>query len=141
MVALSAWILVVCTICCAAALMCVVQRTRRFALPMSLAAATTFPFVFAYQLMAAPIVFMMLLGAVVLQRLVEPAPLGVIKNPVVIGGSISAVVVSAIVMFGASVAGFADGWRTGWGCAGGCSVNEMLSHTILRRAFNRLLSR
>jgi hypothetical protein len=115
LIALSAWILVACTIWCAAALMCVTHRTRRFAGPMSLATATTFPFVFAYQLMAAPLVFIMLFGAFLLQRIVEPALSGVIKNPVVIGGFISAVAVSAILMFGASVVGFADGWRTGWG--------------------------
>jgi preprotein translocase subunit SecY len=140
MLALSTWIFVACVIWCAAGLMCVVRRTRRFAWPLSLATATTFPFVFAYQIMAAPVVFAMLLGALAFQRLVEPTSSGMIENPVVIGGFLSAFAVSAIVMFIASVVGFAEGWRTGWGIARGRPANEMLSYTIPRRALNRLLS-
>jgi hypothetical protein len=61
MITLYVWIFVTCTIWCAACLMCVVQRTGRFAWPPSLAIATTFPFVFAYQIMAQPVIFAMLL--------------------------------------------------------------------------------
>ena len=60
--ALSVWILVTCTIWSAAGLMCAVPRTRPFAWPTSVAAAATFPFVFAYQIAAAPVVFTILLG-------------------------------------------------------------------------------
>jgi hypothetical protein len=141
MAALAVWILVTCTIWCAAALMCVVPRTRPFAWPTSVAAAATFPFVFAYQIMAAPVAFTMLLGAFVLAILVGPASLGgTTKNPVVIVGFISAVFGSAIIMFVASVAGFVDGWRTGWGLARGRPINEMLSYTIPKRWLNRLIS-
>jgi hypothetical protein len=106
------------------------------------AAAATFPFVFAYQIMAAPLVLTMLLGAFVLTTLVDPASLGgTTKNPVVIGGFISAIFGSGIIMFVASVAGFADGWRTGWGFARGRPLNEMLSYMIPIRWLNRLLSR
>jgi hypothetical protein len=136
MVALFAWIFVSCTIWFAAGLMYVVQRTRRFAWPMSLATAATFPFVFAYQIMAAPVVFTMLVGALAFQRLVEPTSSGKIENPVVIKGFFIAFAASAIVMLIASVAGFADGWRTGWGIARGRPASEMLSYTIPRRALN-----
>jgi hypothetical protein len=71
----------------------------------------------------------------------EPTSSGMIENPVVIGGFLSAVAASAIVMFVASVVGFADGRRTGWGIARGRPANEMLSYTIARRALNRFLSR
>jgi hypothetical protein len=105
---------------------------------MSMAVAATFPFVFAYQIMVAPVVLSMLLGAFALWRLLEPVP--TVKNPIVIGGVIIAIFGSAIIMFVASVAGFADGWRTGWGLAHGRPINEMLSYTIPKRWLNRLIS-
>jgi hypothetical protein len=82
---------------------------------MSMAVAATFPFVFAYQIMVASVVLAMLLGAFALWRLLEPVP--TVKNPIVIGGVVIVSFGSAIIMFVASVAGFADGWRTGWGGA------------------------
>jgi hypothetical protein len=140
--ALFAWILVACMIWCAAGLMCVVRRTRPFAWPTTVATAATFPFVFAYQFLAAPVVFTMLLGAFALEILVDPASLGggTIKNPVVIVAFITALFGSHIIMLVASVAGFADGWRTGWGIARGRPINEVLSYTIPKRLLNRLIS-
>lgn len=139
MAALAVWILLACTIWCSASLMCMVPRTRPFAWPMSLVVATTFPFVFAYQIVAAPIVLTILLGAFALWRVLEPV--STIKNPVVIGGFIISIFGSAIIMFVASVAGFADGWRTGWGLAHGRPISETLSYTIPKRCLNRLMSR
>lgn len=141
MLALAIWILVTCTIWCVAALMCVVPRTRRFAWPTSVAAAATFPFVFAYQIIAAPVVLGAPLGAFILGMLVDPASLGgTTKNLVVIVGFISAFFVSAIILFVASVTGFVDGWRTGWELARGRPINEVLSHTIAKRCLKRLTS-
>jgi hypothetical protein len=139
LMALAAWILVTCAIWCAAILMYMITRTRTFAWPMSLAAAVTFPFVFAYQIMVAPIIFTLMLGAFALWRLIEPV--STIKNPVVIVTSIIAIFGSGLVMFVASVAGYADGWRTGWGLARGHSINEMLPYTILGRWLNVLQRR
>jgi hypothetical protein len=143
MATLAVWILVVCTIWCAAGLMWVVPRTRSFAWPTSVAAAATFPFVFAYQFVTLPVVFTLLLGAFVLEILVDPASLGggTTKNPVVIIGFISALFGSTFVTFVASVLGFVDGWRTGWGLARGCPLNEMLSYTMPKECLNRLMSR
>jgi ABC-type phosphate transport system permease subunit len=139
MEALAVWILVACMIWCAAGLMFVVPRTRPFAWPMSLAIAATFPFVFAYQIMAAPVVLTILLGAFALWRLLEPVSTK--KNPVVAGGFFIAIIGSAIIMFVASLAGFADGWRTGWGLARGRPINETLSYTIPKKCLDRLMSR
>lgn len=61
--ALAAWIMVACIIWCAAGFMFLASRTRSSAWPMSLAMASTFPFVFAYQIMALPAVIVMLLFA------------------------------------------------------------------------------
>jgi hypothetical protein len=113
MAALAVWILVASTIWSAAGLMCVVPRTRALAWPMSLALAATFPFAFVYQIMAASVILTMLLGALRFRDLLNPV--STIKNPVVIGGFIIAIFGSAIIMFAASVTGFADGWRTGLG--------------------------
>jgi hypothetical protein len=89
--------------------------------------------------MAVPIVLTMLLAAVALWRLLDPVSTTT-KNPVVIGGFIAFVFGSAIIMFVASVAGYVDGWRTGWGLARGRSVNEMLSCTIPKKWLDRVLS-
>jgi hypothetical protein len=142
MAALEIWIFVVCTIWCSAGLMWVVPRTRSFAWSTSVAAAATFPFVFAYQFVTLPVVFTLLLGAFALERLVDPASLGggTTKNPVVIIGFISAISGSTFITFVASVFGFVDGWRTGWGLARGRPLNEILSYTMPRRWLNRLMS-
>jgi preprotein translocase subunit SecY len=140
MSALAVWILVACIIWCAAGLMFLSPRTRSSAWPMSLAMASTFPFVFAYQIIAVPAVIVMLLGAATLSWFLEPG-VSTTENPVTIGGAIVAVLGSVVVVLVSSVAGFFDGWRAGWRLARGCSIKEVLSDTIAKKCFDRLKPR
>ena len=137
--ALAVWICAACMTWCAAGLMFLIPRTRPMAWPMSLAVVATFPFVLAYQLMATPAVLIVLLTALALWRVLEPT--STVTNPVVIGGFVIAVIVSANVILAASIAGFADGWRTGWGLARGQPIKEMLSLTVPKRFLNLLAAR
>jgi len=107
---------------------------------MSLAMASTFPFVLAYQIMASPVVIVMLLGAAAVSWLIEPG-VSTTENPVIIGGAILAVLGSIIVVLVSSVVGFLDGWRAGWRLARGRSIKETLSDTIAMKCFDRLKRR
>jgi hypothetical protein len=137
MSALAVWVLVACIIWCAAGIMFLAPRTRSSAWPMSLAMASTFPFVFAYQIMALPAVIVMLLFAAALSWLIEPGA-STTQNPVIIGVAILVALGSVIIVLVASVVGFFDGWRAGWRLAGGRSIKETLSDTIAKKCFDRL---
>jgi hypothetical protein len=138
--ALALWILIACIIWCAAGFMFLVPRTRSSAWPMSLAMASTFPFVFAYQIMAVPAVMVMFLFAVAVSRFLEPGG-STTQNPVIIGVSIFAFLGAMIVFLASSVVGFLDGWRAGWRLASGRTLKEALSDTIAKRWFDRLKTR
>ncbi|WP_234684284.1 hypothetical protein [Bradyrhizobium monzae] len=140
MSALAVWVLVACIIWCAAGFMFFAPRTRSSAWPVSLAMASTFPFVFAYQIMALPAVIVMLLFAAALSWLFEPGA-STTQNPVIIGVAILVAVGSVIVVLVASVVGFFDGWRAGWRLARGRSIKETLSNTIAKKCFDRLKPR
>ena len=138
--ALVVWILLSCVVWCAAALMAIAPRTRSSAWPVSLAMASTFPFVLAYQIMASPAVIAMMLGAAALNRFLEPG-VSTTENPIIIGGTILAVLGSVIVVLVSSVVGFFDGWRAGWRLASGRSIKATLSDTIAKKCFDRLRPR
>ena len=137
MVALLVWVFATCAIWSAAALMCVTARTRPFAWPTALAATVVFPFVLAYQILVAPVVLALLFGAVAIGKFLEPEARGATEHPVVIGAFLTVVVVSFVLMVIVSVAGFIDGWRTGWGLARRHSLLIMLSDTIPMRLIGR----
>jgi hypothetical protein len=107
---------------------------------MSLAMAATFPFVFAYQIMASPAVIVMLLVVAALNRFLEPA-VSTTENPVIIGAAILGVLGSVAVVLVSSVVGFFDGWRAGWRLARGRSIRETLSDTFAKKCFDRLKPR
>lgn len=107
---------------------------------MSLAMASTFPFVFAYQIMALPAVVVILLFVVALGWFLEPG-VSTTQNPVLIGASILAVLGAVITVLASSVVGFFDGWRAGWRLARGLSIKETLSNTIAKKCFDRLKRR
>jgi hypothetical protein len=120
--------------------MLIAPRTRSSAWPTSLAMAATFPFVFAYQIMASPAVIVMLLVVAALNRVLEPA-VSSTENPVIIGAAILGVLGSVAVVLVASVVGFFDGWRAGWRLARGRSIKETLSDTTAKKCFDRLKPR
>ena|SRR5579862_9568811 len=136
-----AWVLFACFVWLTAGLMFLVTRTRIFSRPLCFAMAGTFPFVFAYQLIAAPFVAALLVVAFAILKILEPAASTTTENPLVIAVNISA----AFVAFGAiltmSVAGFYEGWRTGWACAKGRRFQEVLSEGPTVKLLGRILQR
>jgi hypothetical protein len=93
---------------------------------LCLAAAGTFPFVFAYQIVAAPLVTGILLVAWAFWRILEPGASTTTHNPLVIAVSIAAAFLSFGVMLLMSIAGFYEGWRTGWARAKGRPWREVI---------------
>ena len=124
---LTVWALVACAVWFAAGVMLLTSRTRSLSRPICLAMAGTFPFVFAYELIAAPFVALLLFVAWSIWRIIEPnAMSSTTQNPVAIISSILAAFLSFGVMLTMGLAGFYEGWRTGWVCANGRPFKQAL---------------
>jgi hypothetical protein len=111
----------------AAGLMFLGRNTRRLAKPLCFAMAGTFPFVFAYQIAAAPLVAALLLLGWALWKILEAGTSSTTENPVIIIVSIGAALLSSGVVLLASLTGFYEGWRTGWACGSGRVLRDVLS--------------
>ena len=103
--------------------------------------AATFPFVFAYQVAAAPLVAGLLFIAWALWKFLEPGASTTTQNPFVIIVSIGAALSSFCAMLGISLAGFYEGWRTGWACGKGFKLRDVLSEAPTLRLLFRLLQK
>jgi hypothetical protein len=84
------WFVAACLVWLGAGLMYVVRRTRVFSRPLCFAMLGTFPFVFAYQALAAPLVGILFLAAWAFWKILEPSATTITQNPYVIGISIAA---------------------------------------------------
>src|SRR5690242_12936726 len=122
--ALLIWCFFAVAVWVAAGLMRLSPRTRPLSRPLSFAMAGTFPFVFAYQILAAPLVAVVLLAAWIFWKAVEPGASTTTDNPLVILFSILAAVSSFSAILVMSMAGFYEGWRTGWKYANGRPLLE-----------------
>jgi hypothetical protein len=103
--------------------------------------AGTFPFVLAYQIMAAPIVAaLLLLAGGVFMIIASP---GFLRdgNAIVLGGILLVVITAAGVLFALSVAGFYEGWRVGWAYGSGRTLREVLSEAPMYRRLQRWSAR
>jgi len=98
----------------AAACLFIVPQTRSLARSLSLAMAGTFPGVFIFQLVAAPVAFAVLLVAWLVWRLIEPGNATTTENPIVIGTSIAVILIDLLIVGGMSLLGFYEGWRAAW---------------------------
>jgi len=123
---LLVWVFFACLVWLIAGFMLLTKRTRAFARPICFAMAGTFPFVFAFQTVAAPLVAVLLFVIWAFQKLVEPGASGTTENGLVIVVSIGAVLLSAGIVLGASLAGFYEGWRAGWAFAKGSRPKDIL---------------
>jgi hypothetical protein len=101
--------------------------------------AGTFPFVFAYQLIGAPFVAALLLAAFAIWKILEPGASTTTQNPLVIAVGISAAFLSFGTMLTMSLAGFYEGWRTGWAYAKGRRFQEVLYEGPTVKLLGRLL--
>lgn len=108
----------------ASALMLFIPSTRRFSASLSLAMAGTFPFVIAYQILAVPFVAVVLLSGWAFWKLLEPSATSATQNPAVIVVSISVALIAFATVLTVSLAGFYDGWITGWKCGQGESFRD-----------------
>jgi hypothetical protein len=88
--------------------------------------AATFPFVIAYQILAAPFVAGVLLANFAFWKILEPGNSTTTENPLIIGVSIGAAFLSLSLMLAMSLAGFYEGWRAGWACAKGRRFQEVM---------------
>lgn len=129
------WSACACAVWITAIVLLVTSRTRLLSKPLSLAMAGTFPFVFAYQLAAAPIVAVVLLSTWALCKWIEPGSSSLTTNPVVILSSIAAAFIALATILLMSLAGFYDGWRTGWKYGRGESLRVALSGAAAYKAF------
>ena len=114
------------------------RSTRATSRSLCFAMAATFPFVFVYQLAAAPFVARLLLVAWAFWRVLEPGASTTTQSPFVIIVSIGAALVSFSAILGMSLAGFNDGWRTGWDWGTGRGLQDSLSEAPTLRLVFRL---
>lgn len=142
------WCVFACFVWLAAGLMFLSARTRVFSRPLSFAMAGTFAFVFAYQIIAAPFIAVLLVAAWAFWRIIEPGASATTHNPFVIVVSILAAFLSFGAMLVMSLAGFYEDWRTGWAYAKGRGFLEVLYegptvrllYRLLRKVRSRILS-
>jgi len=124
-----------------AGLMLITSSTRGTARSLGLAMAATFPFVFAYQIVAAPFVAGLLFLAWAFWKILDPGASEVTQNPFVIVGSLGIALTSLCLMLGMSLAGFYDGWRTGWAWGKGLRLRDVLSEAPTLKLLFRLLQK
>jgi hypothetical protein len=101
--------------------------------------AATFPFVFAYQIVAAPFVAGLLFLAGAFWRILDPGASE--QNPFVTLVSIGIAITSLCLMLGMSLAGFYEGWRTGWACGKGLNLRDVLAEGPTLKLLFRLLQK
>src|ERR1700733_6630966 len=86
--AVGIWVFFACVVWLLAGMMILAARTRPFSRPLCLAMAGTFPFVFAYQVIAAPFVAGILLAVWAFWKILEPGTSTTTESPLIIGVSI-----------------------------------------------------
>ena len=98
----------------------------------------TFPGVFAFQLIAAPVAIAALLIALLVRLLLDPAQLGATENPIIIGTFIAVFVFDFVFVAGMSCLGFSEGWRAGWQVARGRPLRAVIAQSPSVRFVDRL---
>jgi hypothetical protein len=139
--ALGVWIFVAGFVWLAAGLMCLSARTRHLSWPLCVAMAGTFPFVFVYQLIGLLFVECILLAAFAFWRILEPGGATTTNNPFVIVVFIGAILSSGSLFLAISLAGFYEGWRTGWACANGRAIRQVMAEGPTAKLLRRMLLR
>ena len=120
--------------------MLLTPRRRPLARSLALAMAGTFPGVFLFQFIAAPVVILILLGTRLLWKTLEPGASTTTENPFVIAVSIASIFLVLAIMLGMSIAGFCEGWRIGWMWGKGSRLPDVIRDGFPARLLGRLLS-
>lgn len=124
-----------------AGVMFLIRSTRSTSRSLCLAMAATFPFVFAYQIVAAPFVAGLLFLAWAFWKILDPGASATTQNPFISLVSIGIALTSLCTMLGMSLAGFYEGWRTGWACGKGLGFRDVLSEAPTLKLLLRLLQK
>src|SRR5882672_2244259 len=109
------WVLLACLVWLVAGAMLLTRKTRPVAWPLTLAMAATFPGVFLFQIVVAPVVAGIVLSVVAIGWVLEPGK-STTTNPYVIAVGLFAILGALLVTLVMSMAGFYEGWRAGWSC-------------------------
>lgn len=120
------WLAVAFLVWLLAAVAFVFRQTRPYAWPLALAMAGTFPGVFLFQIVAAPVVFVVLIAVWLVWHALEPGATNTTNSPVVIALSLAVAFAVLAFFFGMSLAGFYEGWRTGWLTAKGQNWRDVI---------------
>lgn len=137
---LAIWIPSACLVWIVALVILLFAKTRRFSGPLSRAMAWTFPFVLAYQLLAALPVGILLLSGWAFWKRLEPGSSTITTNPIVIVVSVSIAFITLGTMLIATMAGFYDGWKTGWQSGQGRNLRNVISEAPMYRRLSRGIS-
>ena len=134
------WIPLACLVWLVAGAMTLHPSTRRKGLALALAMAATFPTVFLFQAAAAPLIAAMVLGAVWLSGILDPASTvtGVTTSGLVIATLSGTVLLAFVIMLTVSIAGFIEGWLLGWRYAYGERFREAIKRGPTARLLRRL---
>jgi hypothetical protein len=134
--ALICYLAAACVVWAVAALLVISSRTRQFAKQVAVGMAGSFPGVFLFQVLAAPVVLVTLLLFSAAFYLFKPA--GVWEVVCIVGLLLSTVGVIAV----ASVLGFYAGWRVAWEIAASRSPRMfILNYPFVGRVVQRLCIR
>jgi hypothetical protein len=134
------WIPLACLVWLVAGVMAVNRGTRRKGLALALAMVATFPSVFLFQAAAAPLPVAMVVGAVWLSGILDPASkvAHVTTNGLVIAMMSGTVLLAFVIMLTVSVIGFLEGWLLGWRCANGEHFRDAIKRGPTVRLLRRL---
>jgi hypothetical protein len=121
------WLFFACLVWLAAAGLCLAQSTRPLARCLALAMTATFPAVFLYQALAAPIIGAILSAMWLVGKTAGLDSSGMTQSSIVILVSIALALSAFLLMVGTSLFGFVEGWRIGWECGKGGRLRDVVA--------------
>lgn len=133
--ALCVWVCVALLVWLVSALLLIPSATRRVGRSLASAMACTFPAVLAAQLLAAPVAVCVLGVALLSIHIISPNGGAITQDPVVIGAGVAFILVELLLIGGASLLGFFEGWRAGWLLAKGRGLRSVMQQGPSARMF------
>jgi hypothetical protein len=138
--AFGVWLFAACLVWLASGVMSLLRGTRSTARCLGLAMAGTFPVVFLYQAVAAPIALVILSAVALFRKVVEPGGSAQTTSPVVIGVTLTGAFAAFAVVLGMSLLGFHEGWRIGWEVGAGRRLGEAIDRGASTRFLAKVLN-